>query len=112
MTKTRSGLSTALINFRLTMLSLLLLVVLTGWNGWMFLERELFENLKKRALKTTEQGELQIYHLALDGLELSAYIAQLLKSAELLDLSLSEPELEEIIRHIYNREHETIINDE
>ncbi len=64
---------------------------------------EKLAGLRARALKAETSGETEAWRLASDGLDLSAFVSELLRAAELLDFSLADPELEEVVRRIYEQ---------
>jgi ABC-2 type transport system ATP-binding protein len=65
------------------------------------LDAPLFERLKAQASLCKKVGESESWVLPLEGLDMSEYIKDLLQSARFVDLSMKEPELEDVVHHIY-----------
>lgn len=60
-----------------------------------------FESLKSLAEKTEELGDEQHWSLSMEKVQLGDFISELLQSADFIDLNITEPELEDVVRHIY-----------
>lgn len=68
------------------------------------LDRDAYDRLKRRASACTELEGEEVWRVPAGDLDLSQYVSELLKSARMQDFSLSDPELEEVVRRIYGDE--------
>lgn len=60
-----------------------------------------FNALKSKAEKIEIIGDEQHWNLSIEKVHLGEFIGSLLQSADFIDLNITEPELEDVVRHIY-----------
>jgi ABC-2 type transport system ATP-binding protein len=60
-----------------------------------------FNDLRSKATFAKKQGESEVWTLDLKQLDLSETVRALLQCARFVDLSVTEPELEDVVEHLY-----------
>lgn len=60
------------------------------------------DHLKAQAEHTSKVEDMEHWQLSTEKVQLGEYISTLLKTANFSDLNVTEPELEDIVRHIYD----------
>lgn len=64
-------------------------------------DHERYQALKVMALTSQRDGDEEQWRLPIEDIQLGTFMSELLQCASFLDLNITEPELEDVIHHIY-----------
>ena len=64
-------------------------------------DQQKYNQLKEQVHKIEIEEDEEHWNLLLDKVQLGEFVSELLQSADFIDLNITEPELEDVVRHIY-----------
>ncbi|MBF0196084.1 MAG: ATP-binding cassette domain-containing protein [Planctomycetes bacterium] len=65
------------------------------------LDQNTFNQLKENTLRSTKEGDDECWTIGTDQCDIADFARELLHAARFLDFTITEPELEEVVGHIY-----------